>query len=70
MAIRAATSTSSTSGDGVLYVGGRGYDVRWSRTDPEDVTKWTYAKSGKPVVLPPGKVWWEIVPRGSAISEG
>ena len=57
-------------GDGVLYVDGRGYDVRWSRLDKRDVTSWTYADTGKPVVLPPGRVWWEIVPRGSAITEG
>ena len=57
-------------GEGVLYVEGRGYDVRWSRLDANDLTTWTYADTGEPVILPPGKVWWEIVPRGSAISEG
>ena len=49
---------------------GRGHDVRWSREAPGDVTTWTYADSGDPVVLPPGRVWWEIVPVGSGISEG
>jgi hypothetical protein len=34
------------------------------------VTAWTYAETGEPVVLPAGKVWWEIVPIGSAIVEG
>jgi hypothetical protein len=57
-------------GTGVLYVDGRGHDVRWSRKEKTDVTTWTYTDSGKPVVLPPGRVWWEIVPRGSAITEG
>jgi hypothetical protein len=57
-------------GDGVLYLNGRGHDVRWSRPTPDDVTTWTYADSGDPVVLPAGKVWWEIVPIGSAIVEG
>ena len=57
-------------GEGVLYIGGRGYDVRWSRQAAGDVTTWTYADSGKPVVLPPGRIWWEIVPVGSAITEG
>lgn len=57
-------------GTGRLYIGGRGYDVRWSRAETDDVTTWTYAGSGDPVVLPPGKVWWEIVPNGSSISEG
>lgn len=56
-------------GVGVLYVDGRGHDVRWSRTEKHEVTTWTYADTGKPVVLPPGRVWWEIVPTGSAIGE-
>ena len=57
------------SGEGRLYVDGRGYDVLWSRPDAQSVTSWTYAATGEPVVLPPGKVWWEIVPIGSAITE-
>jgi hypothetical protein len=57
-------------GSGVLYINGRGHDVRWERSDPRDVTTWTYADSGRAVMLPPGKVWWEIVPQGSAITEG
>ena len=42
-------------GAGVVYVNGRGHDVRWSRGAPGDVTTWTYADSGEPVVLPPGR---------------
>jgi hypothetical protein len=57
-------------GEGRLYVDGTGYDVRWSRSHATDVTEWTYADSGERVVLPPGRIWWEIVPEGSAISEG
>jgi len=57
-------------GDGVLYVNGYAHDVRWSRAEASDLTTWTYADSGEPVVLPPGRVWWEIVPIGSGISEG
>ena len=57
-------------GVGVVYVGPRAYDVRWERAEADAVTKWTYADTGDPVVLPPGKVWWEIVPEGSAITEG
>jgi hypothetical protein len=57
-------------GEGVLYVDGRAHDVRWSRPEAEDVTTWTYADSGDPVILPPGKIWWEIVPIGSGINEG
>jgi hypothetical protein len=58
------------TGDGVLYVDGRAHDVRWSRPTQWDRTTWTYADSGDPVVLPLGRVWWEIVPVGSGISEG
>ena len=57
-------------GTGVLYVNGRAHDVRWTRAAAEDVTSWTYADSGEPVILPPGRIWWEIVPVGSGISEG
>jgi len=56
-------------GTGVLFVVGQAHDVRWSRPTPDDLTTWTYAESGEPVVLPPGRVWWEIVPVGSAITE-
>jgi DUF3048 family protein len=57
-------------GTGVLFVDGQAHDVRWSRPAPDDLTTWTYAESGEPVVLPPGRVWWEIIPVGSAITEG
>jgi len=57
-------------GVGVLYINGRGHDVRWSRPTAGDVTTWTYADSGEPVILPPGRIWWEIVPVGSSIGEG
>jgi hypothetical protein len=57
-------------GDGVLYIDGQAHDVHWSRPSKGYVTRWTYADSGEPVVLPPGRVWWEIVPIGSAIAEG
>jgi hypothetical protein len=57
------------SGDGILYVNGEAHDVHWSRPTAEDVTTWTYADSGEEVILPPGRVWWEIVPVGSGIYE-
>jgi hypothetical protein len=56
-------------GDGVLYLGGQAHDVHWSRPEAEDVTTWTYAEGGDPVLLPPGKVWWEVVPLGAGIVE-
>ncbi len=58
------------TGDGVIYVNGQAHDVRWERPDAEDVTHWTYADTQEPVVLPPGRVWWEIVPIGTGLSEG
>ena len=56
-------------GDGTLYTGGRAIDVRWSRPTAADGTRWTYADSGEPVVLPPGVVWWEIVPITAPVTE-
>jgi hypothetical protein len=56
-------------GDGVLFIGGEAHDVRWSRPEADDVTTWTYADTDEPVLLQPGKVWWEIVPIGSGIVE-
>ena len=57
-------------GTGVLYVDGQAHDVRWSRPGPDDLTTWTYAVTGEPMVLPPGRAWWEIIPVESAITEG
>ncbi len=56
-------------GEGLLYINGQVHDLRWSRIEAEDLTTWTYAEGGDPVVLPPGKVWWEIIPVGSGIVE-
>lgn len=56
-------------GAGVLYVDGHAHDLRWSRPSSNDLTTWTYAASGDPVVLPRGRVWWEIVPVGSTATE-
>lgn len=57
------------SGNGTIYVQGQAHDVRWSRPTAADGTSWTYAASGEPVVLPPGTIWWEIVPIGSPVTE-
>lgn len=57
------------SGRGVLYVDGRAIELAWSRPSAEDGTTWTYADSGDPVVLPPGVVWWEIVPLWTRLVE-
>ncbi|MGH2456488.1 MAG: DUF3048 C-terminal domain-containing protein, partial [Candidatus Limnocylindria bacterium] len=57
-------------GAGTLYVAGRAIDLRWSRPNVAAGTRWTYAGSGEPVVLPPGQVWWEIIPIAAGLSEG
>jgi hypothetical protein len=56
-------------GAGRVYIAGMGRDVRWSRPSADDATTWTYADSGAPLVLPRGRVWWEIVPVGTTITE-
>ena len=57
------------SGVGTLYVDGQSFAVRWSRPTAADGTSWTYAESGDPVVLPPGTLWWEIVPVSGTVTE-
>lgn len=57
------------AGDGTLYARGRAIALRWSRPTAADGTRWTYADSGDPVVLPPGVVWWEIIPIGAPVIE-
>ncbi len=57
------------SGTGTLYLDGQAYDVRWSRPSASAGTTWTYAASGDPVVLPPGVVWWEVIPTYATAAE-
>jgi hypothetical protein len=57
------------SGDAILYANGSAVALEWSRASKDAVTTWTYADSGEPLVLPPGRVWWEILPVGSTITE-
>jgi hypothetical protein len=57
------------SGRGVLYVDGRAVELDWSRPTAQDATRWTYTETGEPVVLPPGVVWWEIVPLWARLVE-
>ena len=56
-------------GDGTLYSHGMAIALRWSRPTATDATAWTYADSGDLVVLPPGVVWWEIIPIGASLTE-
>lgn len=56
-------------GKATLYVGGRALAVRWSRRTKDDRTHWTYVHGGDRVVLPPGVVWWEIMPVYTTVRE-
>lgn len=56
-------------GRATLYVGGRAIAVRWSRRTKNDRTHWTYVDGGERVVLPPGVVWWEILPVYTTVKE-
>lgn len=56
-------------GDGTLYSAGRAIALRWSRPTAADGTRWTYAETGEPVVLPPGVVWWEVVPVTASVTD-
>jgi hypothetical protein len=58
------------SGTGTVYADGRAHDVRWERQSADDRTTWTFAADGEPVVLPPGPIWWHILPSESRVSEG
>jgi hypothetical protein len=57
------------SGTAVLYLDGKAIDLRWSRPSASDGTTWTYAVNGDRVVLPPGVVWWEIMPLSARLVE-
>jgi hypothetical protein len=56
-------------GNGTLYTDGRAIALHWSRPKAADRTTWTYADSGEPVVLPPGVIWWEIIPIPARLTE-
>lgn len=55
------------SGDGTIYVDGQAFAAHWSRPTDGDGTTWTYA-NGDPVVLPPGRVWLEILPTQASVT--
>ena len=56
-------------GSGTVYVDGKALDVEWSRPDAGSTTTWTYAGTDEPVVLPPGRIWWQILPNSAAVIE-
>jgi hypothetical protein len=57
------------AGRAVLYVDGRAIPVRWSRPTARDHTRYTYLRGGGRVILPPGVVWWEILPTYTTVRE-
>ena len=58
------------AGNGTVYVDGLAIDAIWARPTANDGTSWTVAATGEPLVLPPGQVWWEIVPLEASVVEG
>lgn len=57
------------TGTGTVYVDGQALEVAWSRPTIDSVTTWTYAGTGDPLVLPPGRIWWQILPHSAAVTE-
>jgi hypothetical protein len=57
------------SGRGTAYIDGLAFDVEWSRPDAGSTTTWTHAGTGEPLVLPPGAIWWQILPESAAVTE-
>jgi Protein of unknown function (DUF3048) N-terminal domain/Protein of unknown function (DUF3048) C-terminal domain len=57
------------TGEGVLYTEGSAYDIAWSRPTAADGTTWTFADTGEPLELPPGEIWWHILPHDSPVTE-
>ena len=58
------------SGEGMLYAQGRAVEISWERPTAEDRTTWTFTATGEPLVLPPGEIWWHILPDESVVTEG
>lgn len=58
------------TGDGTLYTRGQAHAIRWERPTAADGTTWTFAATGEPIEMPPGQVWWEILPVGARLTEG
>jgi hypothetical protein len=56
-------------GRATLYVDGRAIPLRWSRPKARNHTEYTYLRGGDRVVLPPGVVWWEILPTYTTVRE-
>jgi hypothetical protein len=56
------------SGEATLFVDGQSVPLTWSRPTSDDQTSWTVTATGDGLVLPPGVVWWEIVPTTASVT--
>jgi hypothetical protein len=57
------------SGNATLYTRGSAFAVHWERPTAASGTTWTFADTGAPLELPPGQVWWEILPVEARLTE-
>jgi len=57
------------SGDLLVFSNATRREGTWSKGAPTDPTRWLDA-DGKPLVIPPGPVWVEIVPIDSPVASG
>jgi hypothetical protein len=55
-----------SSGPLLVFSGGSQREGTWSKAAPREPTRW-FDGQGQPVVLPPGRVWVEIVPQAAAV---
>jgi hypothetical protein len=56
-------------GQGTAYVDGRAVPLTWSRPSADAGTTWTIVETGESLVLPPGRVWWEIVDVAATVTQ-
>ena len=55
------------SGDLVVFSGGTRRTGTWTKPAPRSSTRWLDA-TGKPLVIPPGPVWVEVMPLESPLT--
>ncbi len=56
------------SGEGYFISAGRGVSIEWNKPDYVSPTQYVEKKTGKPIMLNPGKTYIGILPRGREIS--
>lgn len=65
--LRLDVNLANSGGPLVAFSGGTRRDGFWSKIDPGSPSIWLDV-GGKPIVLPPGRVWVEVVPLDSPLS--